>query len=86
MRRQFVLDRRTDRLLDELATARAGNRSFVVREAIQLFADLETNLENVEADPEFQRMMGQSAQDIRRGRVYTQAEVKNRVSRVRGKG
>ena len=86
MRRQFVLDRRTDRLLDELATARAGNRSFVVREAIQLFADLETNLENVEADPEFQQMMDRSFHDIRRRRVYTQAEVKKRLSRVKGRG
>ncbi|HTF24581.1 MAG TPA: hypothetical protein VK937_11790 [Candidatus Limnocylindria bacterium] len=34
MRHQFVLDKRTNKLLEELAFYHAGNRSMVVREAI----------------------------------------------------
>ena len=42
MRRQFVLDKKSSQLLDELAETRAGNRSLVVREAIGLFAATST--------------------------------------------
>lgn len=85
MRYQFVLDRRTNRLLDELAATRAGNRSYVVREAIQTYAALESALEEVEGNPGFQQMMNRSAADIRRGRVYTHAEVKKRLSAAKGR-
>ncbi len=85
MRYQFVLDRRTNRLLDELATTRAGNRSYVVREAIQTYAALESALEEVEADPGFQQMMNRSAADIRTGRVYSHAEVKKHLSAAKGR-
>jgi len=85
MRYQFVLDRRTNRLLDDLAATRAGNRSYVVREAIQTYAALESALEEVEADAGFQRMMNSSAADMRMGRVYTHAEVKNRLKTAKGK-
>ena len=81
MRRQFVLDSRTDGLLEELAEGRAGNRSFVVREAIQLYADLENTLEQVEAQQGFREMMTRSAADIRAGRVYTHAEVRKRLAK-----
>lgn len=80
MRYQFVLDRKTNRLLDELAATRAGNRSYVVREAIQSYAALDAALEEMEADAGFQRMVERSAGDIRAGRVYTHAEVKKRFS------
>ncbi len=38
---QVVLDDNTYRLLEDLAHPRAGNKSFVVREAIRYFADRE---------------------------------------------
>ncbi len=38
---QVVLDDETYRLLEELAHPRAGNKSFVVREALRHFADRE---------------------------------------------
>jgi predicted transcriptional regulator len=57
MRRQFVLDKRTSKLLDELASYRAGNRSLVVREAIQVYADMEDRLDKIEADPGFRKMV-----------------------------
>ncbi len=39
---QVVLDDETYRLLQELAQPRAGNKSFVVREALRYFADRES--------------------------------------------
>jgi len=75
MRHQFVLDKRTNKLLDELASDRAGNRSMVVREAIQLYADMEERLDKIEADPAFQKMMAESDADIRAGKVIPHSEV-----------
>jgi predicted transcriptional regulator len=60
MRSQFVLDDQTEALLNELSAARGGNRSFVVREAIHLYANLEDWLDTVEADPGLQRIMAGS--------------------------
>ncbi len=85
MRYQFVLDRRTNRLLDELAATRAGNRSYVVREAIQTYAALDAALEETEADAGFQEMIGRSAADIRAGRTLSHAEVRERFASRRGK-
>jgi predicted transcriptional regulator len=39
---QVVLDDKTYRLLEQLAHPRAGNKSFVVREALRYFADRES--------------------------------------------
>jgi predicted transcriptional regulator len=77
-RRQFVLDDRTNQLLEELAADRADNLSFVVREAIQLYARMEDRLDAIESDPEFQHMMERSAADIRAGRVVPYRQVKKR--------
>ncbi|MGB8770666.1 MAG: hypothetical protein WCC92_13685 [Candidatus Korobacteraceae bacterium] len=71
MRSQFVLDDQTEALLNELATARAGNRSFVVREAIRLYADVEEWLDRVEDDIGLQQMMADSLADVESGRVTT---------------
>ena len=78
-RRQFVLDDGTNRLLEDLAADRAGNLSFVVREAIQLYARMEDQLLEMESDTDFQGMMERSADDIRAGRVVPHAEVKKRA-------
>ena len=64
-RRQFVLDDRTNKMLEDLAADRAGNLSFVVREAIQLYSDMDSRLEQIEQAPEFQLMMERSEDDIR---------------------
>jgi len=86
MRRKFVLDEKTDRLLEELAAARAGNRSFVVREALQLYASIESRLDEIESDPGFRRMMDRSAADFRAGRTISHAEVRRRYPKnARGK-
>jgi len=78
MRRQFVLDEKTDRLLEELAASRAGNRSFVVREALQLYASIESRLDEIESAPGFRRMMERSAADFQAGRTVPHAEVRKR--------
>ena len=75
MRSQFVLDDQTEQLLNELASARAGNRSFVVREAIHLYANLEDWLDTVEADPGLQRMMAGSLADIDSGSVMNSRQL-----------
>jgi predicted transcriptional regulator len=84
LRRQFVLDRKTDRLLKRLAENYAGNRSHVVREAIQYYADIEARLDQIESDPGFQKMMADSDRAIREGRVTPHEEVM-RMSRAQAK-
>jgi predicted transcriptional regulator len=84
MRKQFVLDKRTDRLLNELASYVGGNRSMVIREAIKLYSHMEDHLEKIEADPAFQKMMEESDRAIREGRVTPHEEVV-RKSRALGK-
>ena len=84
LRHQFVLDKRTNKLLEELAFYHAGNRSMVVREAIQLYADMEDRLEKIEAHPAFQKMMAESGKAIQEGRVTPHSEVV-RMSRARSK-
>jgi predicted transcriptional regulator len=84
MRKQFVLDKRTNRLLDELASYRGGNRSLVIREAIQAYSDMEDRLDRIEADPAFQKMMDNSDKAIREGRLTSHEEVL-RMSGMRSK-
>jgi predicted transcriptional regulator len=83
MRHQFVLDKKSNRLLEELAESRGGNRSQVVREAIALYADQEAYLEKTESDPQFLEMMKKSAADIKAGRVYSQEAAERYVAAKR---
>jgi len=83
MRRQFVLDKKSNQLLSELAETRAGNRSLVVRDAIGLYAAVEASLEEIGANPKFIEMMDKSAADIRARRVFTQEEVERRLAKRR---
>lgn len=85
MRHQFVLDKKSNKLLNELAESRGGNRSRVVREAIMIYADREAYLDQIESDPKFIEMMERSAADIRAGRVSEQAEVERRFAKKRKK-
>lgn len=86
MRKQFVLDKRTNKLLDELASYRGGNRSLVIREAIQVFSDMEDRLEQIETDPAFQKMMHESDRAIREGRVTPHEEVVRRSKALAKRG
>jgi hypothetical protein len=70
------LDKKSNRLLEELAESRGGNRCRAVREAIAFYADQEAYLEKVESDPKCMEMRKKSAADIREGRVYSHEEAK----------
>lgn len=83
MRHQFVLDKKSNKLLNELAESRGGNRSLVVREAIAIYADREAYLDRIEADPRFMEMMEKSAADFRAGRGLSEEEAERYVARKR---
>jgi predicted transcriptional regulator len=85
VRRQFVLDKHTDQLIEELASYRAGNRSLVIREAVQVYADIEERLDELEARAGFQQMMAKSDADIEAGRVIPHEEVLKMVRRKKAK-
>jgi predicted transcriptional regulator len=55
-----------------------GNRSLVVRHAIQVYSDMEDRLEEIETNPAFQATMAKSAADIKAGRVIPHEEVVRR--------
>jgi len=67
MRKQFVLDERTNKLLEDLASYNGGNRSLIVRQAIQVYSDMEDRLDKIEADPAFQVMMAKSGRGHQSG-------------------
>jgi predicted transcriptional regulator len=85
IRRQFVLDKKSNRILDQLALDRGGNRSHVVREALQVLAEREAYLEQIESDPAFIKMMEQSEKSFREGRVVTQEELEAELRRAKAK-
>jgi hypothetical protein len=82
MRRQIVLDPKSEKLLKQLTADRDGNYSRTVRQAIQALADQEAMFDAIERDPGFIAMMEESDRAIREGRVTTHEEVK-RMMRAR---
>lgn len=83
MKCQVVLDEESKVLLDELARPRGNNRSFVVREALRVYAAMEAYLDELERTPAFRRMMESSAADIRAGRLHSHAAAERLVRRKR---
>ena len=83
MKCQVVLDEESHALLDQLARPRGNNRSFVVREALRVYAAMETYLDELEREPAFRQMMRSSAEDIRAGRLHSHAEARRVVRRLR---
>lgn len=81
MKCQVILDEESRALLEELARPRGNNRSFVVREALRVYAAMETYLDELEQDPAFRRMMESSAKDSRTGRLHSHAEAERIVRR-----
>ena len=51
MKYQVVLDVQSKALLDSLARPRGNNRSFVVREALRVYAAMEGYLDELERQP-----------------------------------
>jgi hypothetical protein len=69
MKRELVLDRETDRILEGLASTYPGGANSVVSDAIRVFASVEDRLEEIVTDPGFVAMMKRSSADVREGRV-----------------
>ena len=80
---QVVLDEDTRTLLDELARPRGGNRSYVVRQAIRVYAAMEGELEAIERTPAFRRMLESSGADLAAGRLRPHREAEKIVRRKR---
>lgn len=79
---QFTLDDDTLRLLEALAAPRAGNRSFVVREAVRRMAEqegFEDYLDWLEVQPSVRGSMERALADEREGRRIPHAEVLRRL-------
>ncbi len=85
MRRQIVLDPRSDKLLKRLTADRDGNYSRTVRQALQALADQEAMFDAIERDPGFIAMMEQSEKDFRAGRYVTLGELKKQLQTKRRK-
>jgi len=85
LRKQFVLDPSTERLLRKLAGKVPGNRSAVVRSAINYYADVEKELEGIDKDPGFIAMMEDSERAYREGRYSTLQEVRRQARSSRAK-
>lgn len=81
---QVVLDSKTYRLLQDLAAPRAGNKSFVVREAIRHFADrehLERALDAALAQQQAREAMDAGIAAYRAGRLVPHETVTRRSRR-----
>ena len=79
LRRQFVLDKKSSRLLERLAADRGGNRSRVIREALESLAQRDDYFDRIESDSGFIKLMEKSEKDIRAGRVSTLDDVEKRL-------
>lgn len=82
MKCEFVLDEGPRALLAQLAKSRGNNRSFVVREALRVYAAVEEMLDDLEQTPRFRRMMASAAADVRTARLHSHAEAE-RIVRAR---
>lgn len=81
-RRQFVLDRKSNRTLNRLAEEGDGNYSAIVRRGIELAAEEQAILEAAENDPGFIKMMEESEKAFREGR-WTSHEDVMKMARAR---
>jgi len=81
---QFTIDDETAKLLDDLAAPRAGNKSYVVREAVKRFAEqegFERYLDWLEQQPDVRRSLERALADVRAGRTVPHEEVLRRYAR-----
>ena len=69
---QITIDEKTAQALERLATPRAGNKSFVVREAVRRMAEqegFEDYLDWLEHQPDIRRSTERAVADEREGRT-----------------
>jgi predicted transcriptional regulator len=83
---QFTIDDETAQLLEDLAAPRAGNKSYVVREAVKRFAEqegFEQYLDWLEQQPPIRQALERGLADVRAGRTTPHEEVLRKHSRKR---
>jgi predicted transcriptional regulator len=81
---QFTIDDETAQLLENLAAPRAGNKSYVVREAVKRFAEqegFEQYLDWLEQQPSVRLSLERALADVRAGRTVSHEEVMRRYVR-----
>ncbi len=79
---QITIDEETAGLLDTLAESRAGNKSFVVREAVRRMADqegFEQYLDWLEQQPQVRISLERALTDEKGGRVVAHEQALRRV-------
>ncbi len=79
---QVTIDEGTARLLTRLAAPRAGNKSFVVREAVRRMAEqegFEDYLDWLERQPDVRSSMERALADEREGRTIGHGRALRRV-------
>jgi len=75
---QITMDEETVELLETLAAPRAGNKSYVVREAVRRMAEqegFETYLDWLESQPKVRASLDRASADEREGRTVAHADV-----------
>jgi predicted transcriptional regulator len=85
---QVTIDDDTFRLLETLATPRAGNRSFVIREAVRRMAEqegFERYLDWLEQQPGVRMSLDRALTDEQEGRTIRHAEVRRRIRASRSR-
>jgi len=83
---QVTVDTETARLLEALAAPRAGNKSFVVREAVRRMAEqegFERYLDWLEHQPEVRASLERALADEREGRTLAHEQVLRRLRKPR---
>ena len=81
---QFSIDGETSRLIESLARQRAGNKSFVVREAVRRMAEqegFETYLDWLEQQPQVRTSLERGLADLQAGRAIPHKQVVRRAGR-----
>jgi predicted transcriptional regulator len=83
---QVTIDDETARLLETLAAPRAGNKSFVVREAVRRMAEqegFERYLDWLELQPGVRASLERALADEREGRTVSHARALKRIRKPR---
>jgi predicted transcriptional regulator len=83
---QVTIDDETARLLETLAAPRAGNKSFVVREAIRRMAEqegFEQYLDWLEQQPGVRASLERARTDEHQGRTMSHAQALARIRKPR---
>lgn len=81
---QVILDDQTYQMLEQLAKPRAGNKSFVVREALRYFADreqVERALDAILSQPKTREAMEAGIAAMKHRRLVPHAQVIRSIRR-----